>query len=122
MRVIGIEYGLEINTQMSKIIIFNMKQKPDTIGNIKVAEKLKYLGVTVNDKRNCFQVQKEEMFQKASKLANMTYSVIGKSCSRILIGKTYWKNVALPSILYGTNIMDINKKGRQTAENRKWSI
>ncbi len=39
----------------------------------------------------------------------MTYSVVAKSCSRMLIGKTYWKAVALPSILHGINIIDISK-------------
>ena len=110
MRQIGNEYGLEMNMQKSKVIIFNMQEKPDTIRNIKVADKIKYLGVTINDKRNCFQVQKEEMFQKANRLANMTYSVIAKSCSKMLIGKTYWKSIALPSILYGVNTMNLNKK------------
>ncbi|XP_050714164.1 uncharacterized protein LOC126997158 [Eriocheir sinensis] len=54
-------------------------------------------------------MQKEEMFRKARRLANMTYNVIEKSCSRMLKGKTYWKNVALPSILYGVNIINITK-------------
>ena len=32
----------------------------------------------------------------------MMPAVIAKSCNKILIGKTYWKCVALPSILHGT--------------------
>lgn len=95
------EYGLEVNKQKSNIIIFNMENKPENIGGISVGDRIKYLGIIVNDKKNCFQMQKEEMFRKARRLANMTYNVIEKSCSRMLIGKTYWKNVALPSILYG---------------------
>ena len=35
----------------------------------------------------------------------MTYSVIAKSCHKILTGKTYWKNIALPAILYGTSVI-----------------
>lgn len=49
------------------------------------------------------------MIEKAQKLANLTYSVIGKSCNKVLIGKTYWKNVALPSILYGTSIITLTE-------------
>ena len=45
------------------------------------------------------------MFEKAQKLANMTYPIIAKSCHKVLIGKTYWKNLAIPAILYGTNII-----------------
>ena len=29
---------------------------------------------------------------------------------KIAIDKTYWKSVALPTILYGSNIMDFNKQ------------
>lgn len=60
------------------------------------------------------------MIQKAQKLANLTYSVIEKSCNKLLIGKTFWKNVALPSILYGTNIInltDTELNKLQTIEN-----
>ena len=101
------ECGLEINKQKSNIIIFNMKEKPNEIENIKVTDRIKYLGITVCDKKDCFKVQKEEMLQKAQKLANMTYPVIAKSCNKLLIGKTYWKSIALPSILYGTNVMQL---------------
>ena len=41
MRQIGNEYGLEMNMQKSKIIIFNMQEKPDIISNIKVVDKIK---------------------------------------------------------------------------------
>ena len=99
--------GLEINKQKSKIIIFNVKEKPEMIGGINITDKIKYLGITINDSKNCFKAQKEKIMEKARKMANMTYSVIAKSCSKLLIGKTYWKSVALPSILYGINIMDI---------------
>ena len=40
-------------------------------------------------------------------MANITYSVIGKSCNKLLIGKTFWKSIALPSLLYGTNIINL---------------
>ena len=49
------------------------------------------------------------MLTKARKLANMTRSVIATSCSKLLIGKTFWKSVALPSILYGSTIIDLNE-------------
>ena len=60
------------------------------------------------------------MLQKAKKLANQTYPVIAKSCNKILIGKTFWKSLALPSILYGANIIEFSKteiEKLQTIEN-----
>lgn len=109
MEEIGKEFGLEINKEKSRIIIFNMKVRPENIENIEVKDKFRYLGITINDSINCFKVQKEEMLTKARKLANMTRSVIATSCSKLLIGKTFWKSVALPSILYGSTIIDLNE-------------
>ena len=40
----------------------------------------------------------------------MTFGIIEKSCNRMLVGKVYWKNVCIPAILYGMDIMKINKK------------
>ena len=48
------------------------------------------------------------MIAKAKKLANVVYSVIEKSVNRVLIGKTFWKVLALPSILFCTNIIGLN--------------
>ena len=42
------EFGLEINKENSNIIIFNMEQQPDTIENIKVVNKIKYLGIEIH--------------------------------------------------------------------------
>ena len=51
------------------------------------------------------RLQRSTMIEKAQKMANMTYSVIAKSCNKWLIGKTFWKGLVLPSVLYGTNVI-----------------
>ena len=43
-------------------------------------------------------------------MANLTYCIIEKSCNKFLIGKTYWKSIILPSILYGTNIINLSEE------------
>ena len=103
------EFGLEINKEKSNIIIFNMEQQPDTIEDIKVVNKIKYLGIEIDNKRNYFKTQRQNMLTKARKMANLTYCIIEKSCNKLLIGKTYWKNIILPSILYGTNIINLSE-------------
>ena len=53
-------------------------------------------------------------------MANLTYCIIEKSCNKLLIGKTYWKSIILPSILYGTNIINLSEddiKDLQIIEN-----
>ena len=67
---------------------------------MEVVEQWKYLGVTVIDKQDCFLQYKKEKIMQARKMANLTYSIIAHSCSKILIRKTYWKSVVLPGILY----------------------
>ena len=84
---LSIYTGLRIYKKTS-IIIFNKREQLDHIKNTKVAKKIKYLGITSNEKI-CFKMQKENSIQKAKKLVNVTYPVITQSCNRILIEKTF---------------------------------
>ena len=110
IQAIAIKYGLEINKSKSNIMIFNTKNRIEEIGGIKVVNSMKYLGITICDGKDMFQKHKENKIILAEKLANITYSVINRSCNRLLIGKTYWKNIALPAILYGSSIIDWKKR------------
>lgn len=84
-----------------------MENQPQEIEGIKVTDSIKYLGLTIDNKKNYFKTQKRIIIEKAQKLANTTYCVIAKSCNKLMIGKTFWKSVALPSILYGTRIINL---------------
>ena len=101
------EYGLEINSEKSCVMIFNVKEQPEHLCNIKVVQKIKYIGIEIDNKRNYFKTQRGKIIENARKIANITYSVIEKSCNTLLIGKTFWKSIALPSLLYGTNIINL---------------
>ena len=46
--------------------------------------------------------------KELKKFENMTYSVISKCCNKILVGKTYWKGMVLPSILNGIGVLNAN--------------
>ena len=74
---------------------------------------MKYLGIWIEDKRDIFKKHKETKLKLAQKLSNTTYSVTNRSCNRMLIGKTFWKNVALPAILYGSAVIEWNRKEEQ---------
>ena len=84
-----------------------MKNVLGQIEDIQITDHIKYLGTTIDNKINYFKTQKKNMFTKAIKLSNMTYSVIEKSCNKLVIGKTYWKSVVVPSILYSVNNIDM---------------
>lgn len=85
----GICVNLEINKQKSYFIIFNLKRKPFKIVNISVKDQMKYLGITINNRRNCFKINEKVIIEKATKLANMTYSDTERSCAKLLVWKTY---------------------------------
>ena len=106
-------YGLEINKEKSSILTFNTKNEPSEIEGIKTAKEMKYLGIWIEDKRDIFRKHKETKLKLAQKLSNTTYSVTNRSCNRMLIGKTFWKNVALPAILYGSAVIEWNRKEEQ---------
>ena len=55
-------------------------------------------------------------------MANMTYSIIEKGCNMLLIGKTYWKGIALPSILYGVNVINLSEEEIDDLQNIKNSV
>ena len=92
---------------------------------MEVVERLRYLGVTVVNKRNCFLQHKNEKIMQARKMANLAYSIIECSCSKILIGKTYWKSVVLHhrSLLYASSVLTWTRKEMdemQRIENQVW--
>ena len=70
---------------------------------------MKYLGIEIDNKRNYFKTQRDKIIQKVRKMANITYSVIERICNKLLIGKTFWKSIVLPSVLYGTNIINLTE-------------
>ena len=103
-------FGLKINKEKSKILVFNSKEDIKEIEGIQVVEKIKYLGIIIDNKKELFQSHKEEVIKKATFYSNMMYHVTGKSVNRMLVGKTYWKNMIIPKLLHGTGVMTFNAK------------
>ena len=46
-------------------------------------------------------------------MANLTFSVISKSCDKLLIGKTYWKSVVQPRVLSAAAVVVWTKEERK---------
>ena len=93
----------------------NEKDADDNIGNIEVVKKIKYLGVIVENRRKMFLVwkclisYKIKSFDKGIQFGNQLYSILGNSYNRMLIGKTFYKGLVLPNILYEQDIIVYNK-------------
>ena len=75
-----------------------------------MAEETKYLDIGITSKQNMFREQRKSMMKKAQKMANMTYGAISKSWNKVMIGKTFWKNIALSWILHGPNVITLTEK------------
>ena len=80
-------------------MIFNIREQPEHLNNIKVVQKMKNLGMERDNKINYFKTQGGKFIQRVRKMENITYSVIEKSCNKLLIGKTIWKSIVLPSLM-----------------------
>ena len=59
----------------------------------------------------------------AEKMSNITFSIIARSCNKMIIVKTYWKSVVQPRVLSVAAVVVLMKeevKQMQRAENRVW--
>lgn len=71
--------GLELNKKKSKILMFNSSSKHGEIEGIDVVDKIKYLGVTITNKRDCFGEYRKGTITNAIRLANLSYSIMARS-------------------------------------------
>ena len=106
---ISANYGLELNKSKTKVLILHGRTDEKIIEGVEIVKELKYLGFYITNKKNIFTNQKTYSIKKAQNMCNMTYSVIERAVNKTIIGKTYWKQVVLPSILYGNSIMEYTK-------------
>ena len=102
--------GLSISKRKDSILIYNNKTQPTQIEDIPVKINFVYLGVTIQNKRDGLKLHTIECMKKAKKYYNLMPAVITRSCNKLPIGKIYWKSAALPSILYGTEVIFLSKK------------
>ena len=95
------QFGLKLNKGKCKVMIINDKFNNDLhMAGFEIKQCIKYLGVRIDNKKKCFETHKRLMFKEGSRLASQTFSILGNCCNRMLIGKTFWKGLALPKILY----------------------
>ena len=93
LREIVKESGLEISKLKSKCLILNRDnrnlQNQSKLAKIEVVDTVKYLGIELTEGRNYLSEHKKRKINMARKIANMTSSIIARSCNRLMVGKTY---------------------------------
>ena len=56
-------------------------------------------------------------------MTNLAFSVMYRSCDRLLIGRTYWKSVVQPRVLSASSVVVWSRQEKaklQVVENRVW--
>ena len=117
--------GLELNPKKCKIMVVNDKKKEPPINEMEHVNQFVYLGIKINQGMKWYREQIKDMVKKAERMVNMLYSVMGRSCNRLLIGKTYWKGMALPNFMYGQEVITFTKSTLdqfQIVENRAYRM
>ena len=74
---IGGRYGLKIHKGKSKIVVFNSSREIDRIEGIEIVEEFRYLGVKIENKRDMFRGQREDMIGKIIRMGKLADSVNG---------------------------------------------
>ena len=84
IEIYGQDYGLRINRAKNVCMVFNVGEgeQEDRLGGVEVVQNMKYLGVEVEARRDCFGGNSRKKIGLAEKMANVTYSMIAKACER----------------------------------------
>ena len=86
-----------------------------------MVSQVKYLGVIIGGfGRDIFRFERENLIAKAQKKAAQIKSYIKKSYDITMVGKAVWKLQMIPALLYGKQVVILNKKlidKLQTIEN-----
>ena len=117
------ELGLKINKNKSYIMKIGGSDELQPICEIKVVSEIRYLGIDLCNKKDMYKKYKERKLKEIKKMCNMTYSMIARSCNKVLVGKSYWKSVVLSSVLYGNAVVTWTKtdiQNMQRNENNVW--
>ena len=128
VKEISSKFGLVINEAKSKALVYkwnDAEKATEEIEGIKIVKRMKYLGLEICDEKDIFKYQKENMIAELRKLANATFYAIETSYNRVLIGKLWWKSIALSKALFGLGVMTIKAEQiqkMQVIENKVYRL
>merc|ERR1712055_901937 len=76
-----------------------------------VVESVKYLGITLGGiGRDIFREERNNVIEKAQKKALALNTYVRKSYDVTSVGKALWKQQAVPGIMFGKQVVILNKK------------
>ena len=121
----GKEYGLEINKNKTKILKIRGGEDNYKLKDYEMVNRATYLGITItgNNSRKIFQLENEEVLDKANRNVSMVIGEVRKSADKAIVGKAIWKSISVPSILFGRAVIPTTKTQAlklQRKENMVW--
>ena len=120
----GGEYGLQINREKTKIMKIRGQEDDLRLRDYEMVEETTYLGVTIGGKgRYIFENENKKILDKANRKVNTIMSEVRKSADKAIVGKAIWKQISVPSILFGRAVIptcNTLAEALQRKENKVW--
>merc|ERR1712121_461544 len=120
----GGEYGIQINGEKTKIVKIKGLEDDYRIKDYEMVGETTYLGVTIGGKgRNIFEYENKKILDKVNRKVNTVMADVRKSADKVIVGKAVWKQMAVPSILFGRAVVPTSNtlaEAIQKKENKVW--
>ena len=120
----GGEYGLQINKEKTKIMRVRGQIDDCKLSEYERVEEATYLGVTIGGKNSdIFEIENKKVLKKADRKVNSIREEVSKSADKALVGKAIWKQIHVPSVLFGRAVVPTcnTLTGKlQRKENKVW--
>ena len=115
--------GMDMAINCSKSNIMALKEIPNdtglilksskgkVLGEMDRVQKYKYLGVrmSVGNAASIFQTPRKEMISRLKSFASLMLPMAKDSFDPVVVGINLWKSIALPSVLYGIEIISVTQ-------------
>merc|ERR1712121_67648 len=120
----GGEYGLQINKTKTKIMRVRGQKDDCKLEEYEMVEETTYLGITIRVKgSDIFEIENKKVLDKANRKVNTIMSEVRKSADKAIVGKAIWKQISIPSILFGRAVVptcNTLAEKLQRKENKVW--
>ena len=113
--------GMEINFTKSSIMVKGNKQLKENMG-IEIRDNLKYLGLNYVGRGSIWKKQREIMKNKAISMSAKIVPLAKETVDCIGMTDMLWTGEALPSILYGTEVVVMTKETIASLEKQQNNI
>ena len=99
---------------VSKVIIINENRKQEVIGSLEVVDKTKYLGFTLS--KEGFEQEKKVKIKLANQWMGRIHAETKFRYGTNMIIRDMWKMMAVPQIMYGLEVLSVNRRFTDTLE------